>query len=120
MIRMTPAIKKALVNVHNQKRNEIALGKVPNYDQASNMQTVEWDDDLAAKAALNVKQCSMTHDKCAPGQNLATSMTTGRLDKTPANLAKMAGGQWFDKEQKMGGYYGWMDLISQFNPGDTK
>lgn len=46
------------------------------------------------------------------------SMTTGSAEKSPAKIASMAGGQWFDKEQINGGYYGWMKLINEFNPGD--
>lgn len=59
-------------------------------------------------------------DRCAPGQNLAMAMTTGTVQKTPESIAKMAGGQWFDKEQVNGGYYGWMELITTFKPSDTK
>lgn len=57
-------MKRALVIVHNKLRNEIALGKISNYSPAANMETMIWDDSLAAKAALNVHQCEMKHDNC--------------------------------------------------------
>lgn len=64
MVDMDNAMKKAILDVHNKMRNEIAMGKVPNYGPAANMATMQWDDGLAAKAALNVHQCEMKHDDC--------------------------------------------------------
>lgn len=64
MLDMNDAMKKALLDVHNKLRNEIALGKVDHYDQAANMATIQWDDGLAKTAALNVHQCEMKHDEC--------------------------------------------------------
>lgn len=61
---MDDDMKNAIVNIHNKLRNEIALGQIENYDQAANMATMEWDDALAANAALNVHQCEMEHDEC--------------------------------------------------------
>lgn len=61
---MDDDMKNAILNIHNKLRNEIALGNVEHYDQAANMATMEWDDDLAANAALNVHQCEMEHDEC--------------------------------------------------------
>ena len=57
-------MKNAILNAHNKYRNEIALGRIQNYNQAANMATMEWDDGLAANAALNVHQCEMKHDEC--------------------------------------------------------
>lgn len=54
------------------------------------------------------------------GQNLAMYMTTGRADASPSRLASMVESSWFQKEYENGRYYGWMDLINKFNPGDTK
>jgi hypothetical protein len=126
MVAMNDEMKQALLDIHNKKRNEIALGQVPNYDPAANMATLQWDDGLAANAELNVRQCEMRHDKCTTdqypysGQNLAMYMTSASTpQKSPAHIANMAGGQWFDKEQVNGQYYGWMPLINNFNPGDT-
>lgn len=53
------------------------------------------------------------------GQNLAMLMTSESAVKSPDQIAALAGSQWFDGEQGNGGYYGWMDLINKFNPGDT-
>lgn len=64
---MTDAIKEAIIAAHNEVRSEIAMGKIEHYDQASNMATLEWDDGLAANAALNVHQCDMEHDSCHTG-----------------------------------------------------
>lgn len=56
-------MKNALVDVHNKYRNEIALGNIPNYSSATNMATMQWDNDLANLCSLNVRQCDMVHDK---------------------------------------------------------
>lgn len=65
---MDEAHKKAIVDAHNKVRSEIANGKIPNYDSAANMATIQWDDGLAANAALNVHQCVMKHDSCHTGK----------------------------------------------------
>lgn len=64
MVPMDDAMKKALLDVHNKLRNDIATGKIAHYDQAANMMKLQWDDALAANAALNVHQCEMKHDNC--------------------------------------------------------
>lgn len=61
---MDAAMKKALLDVHNRLRNDLALGKIEHYDPAANMATIQWDDGLAAKAALNVRQCELRSDGC--------------------------------------------------------
>lgn len=58
MISMGDATKQALVDIHNQLRNEIAMGKLPQYASAANMATIEWDDALAAKAAIKARNCN--------------------------------------------------------------
>lgn len=67
MVPMDDTMKMAILDAHNKMRNEIAMGKIPNYGPAANMATMEWDDALAANAALNVRQCEMKHDKCHTG-----------------------------------------------------
>lgn len=52
---MSAAMKQALLNIHNEKRNDIAMGKIANYRPAANMASMVWDDELAASAALNVR-----------------------------------------------------------------
>lgn len=61
---MNDDMKNALLNIHNKLRNQIAMGQIANYDQAANMHQLQWDDGLAATAALNVHQCQMEHDDC--------------------------------------------------------
>lgn len=80
MVDMNDDMKKTILDAHNKLRNDIALGQVEHYDQAANMATLEWDDGLAAQAALNVHQCEMKHDDCK---------NTGRIAK---NISKMANG----------------------------
>lgn len=46
------------------------------------------------------------------GQNLAMTMTTGTVQKSPDQIAQLAT-SWFN-EQKSGGSYGWMNMIKKF------
>ncbi|XP_023302453.2 antigen 5 like allergen Cul n 1-like [Lucilia cuprina] len=78
MVTITDSLKKLLVDAHNVKRNFIARGGDSKHSPACRMSTMQWDDELAAVAAFNVKQCKMAHDKCRntdafkySGQNLA-------------------------------------------------
>lgn len=81
MVPMDAAMKMAIVDVHNKMRNEIALGKIPNYSPAANMATMEWDDGLAAKAALNVHQCDMKHDDCGATGKIVKNWTFDKMSR---------------------------------------
>jgi hypothetical protein len=77
---MTAELQNLIVDYHNKARSLIAtgpgtLGTLPT---ATKMNLVQWDNDLAYLAELNVKQCAFAHDKCRgtpkfpyAGQNLA-------------------------------------------------
>lgn len=118
LITMDTAMQTALLNRFNTDRNRIALGQISPYTVANNMGTVSWDNNLAAGCTTNVQQCASTHT-LSSGQNLASQWTTGQALVAPADIASLAGGQWFDNEQVNGGFYGGMNLINSFNPGDT-
>lgn len=72
------------------------------FKPASRMATMQWDDELAKLAVLNVKQCVMKHDACRntdrfkwSGQNLAWRW--GR--PAPSAEASIVGGidSWFNE-----------------------
>ncbi|KAM7350295.1 venom allergen-1-like [Cochliomyia hominivorax] len=78
MVTITDDLKKVVVDAHNEKRNYLAGGGDTRFKPACRMPTMEWDDELAYLASLNVRQCKMAHDKCHntdafkySGQNLA-------------------------------------------------
>ncbi|EDV99787.1 antigen 5 like allergen Cul n 1 [Drosophila grimshawi] len=78
LLTLTTAEKNAIVAKHNEHRNFIAGGGDSKLSPACRMATMEWDNDLAYLASLNVKSCEMRHDKCRKtaafdwaGQNLA-------------------------------------------------
>uniref|UniRef100_A0A0A1XQD0 Venom allergen-1 n=1 Tax=Zeugodacus cucurbitae TaxID=28588 RepID=A0A0A1XQD0_ZEUCU len=83
MVTLTQANKNLIVQEHNKKRNLVASGKTK-LKAACRMATMQWDNELASLAALNVKQCQMKHDACRntkafkfSGQNLAWSSYYG-------------------------------------------
>ncbi|XP_075156022.1 venom allergen-1-like [Haematobia irritans] len=102
MVEMDDSLKTSIINYHNEKRNLVAGGEAPNHSPACRMATMQWDDELASLAALNVHQCKMLHDKCRntdsfkyAGQNLAWRSYSG----TPnyVELAKIGMDMWYDE-----------------------
>lgn len=87
MVTITEDLKQIIVDTHNEKRNFIAGGGDPRHRPASRMATMQWDDELASLASLNVKQCELSHDECHntneyrySGQNLAWFGFSGAVD----------------------------------------
>lgn len=78
LFKIDPQIRMFLIHLHNEARNRLANGSVSGFESALRMPTVEWDDELAELAELNVKSCQFKHDECRntdlyrqAGQNLA-------------------------------------------------
>ncbi|XP_014100984.2 venom allergen-1 [Bactrocera oleae] len=76
VVRLTKRQRDLIVQAHNKVRNRVA-GGTSALQPACRMATMQWDDELAALAELNVKQCESSHD-CHntdtfkySGQNLA-------------------------------------------------
>lgn len=57
-------MKDQIVDVYNERRNSIAGGFIPLYLPAVRMATMQWDDELAYLAGLNVKTCEYGYDQC--------------------------------------------------------
>ncbi|XP_023313911.1 ancylostoma secreted protein-like [Trichogramma pretiosum] len=81
--------KKAIVDLHNRLRMKVARGEelrgAPGpQPAATNMQMLEWDEELAQTAQKWASQCIFQHDKCRDlpryevGQNLAARSTSYR------------------------------------------
>lgn len=68
---MTGKYKKALVDVHNFWRNQIAIGNIAHYNSAVRMRKMSWNDDLRKQAELNVRTCLFGHDKCRKTSKLS-------------------------------------------------
>lgn len=64
LITFSAAQNAKIVQLHNVNRNKVASGTVNNLKRASRMATMVHDQELADLAALNVKQCEMSHDQC--------------------------------------------------------
>ncbi|XP_011200656.2 antigen 5 like allergen Cul n 1-like [Bactrocera dorsalis] len=101
MVTFTQAEKNSIVDAHNAKRNTVAGGKTA-LKPACRMATMQWDDELATLAALNVKQCKAKHDACHntadfeySGQNLARRS----FNKSPniTQLSLQSVDMWYNK-----------------------
>ncbi|XP_064537065.1 antigen 5 like allergen Cul n 1-like [Drosophila montana] len=78
LVDFTTSDQNAIVAKHNEYRNFIAGGGDSKLSPACRMATMQWSDELAYLASLNVKSCQMSHDGCHntddfkwSGQNLA-------------------------------------------------
>lgn len=116
-------MKALIIQMHNVRRDRVAGGNLPGYQQARRMGTVvsyqmnkksqrhyqpfqlnstqQWDDELAKIALLNAKRCFMAHDACRniprftrSGQNIALSSTKGMPNQLRKHLIE-AIQNWF-------------------------
>lgn len=101
IVARTNYFKNLLLNAHNSKRNFIAGGGDVNHKKACRMATMQWDDEMAKLAELNVKQCKMAHDKCRntdtfklSAQNVALM---GWYDFDNAKLIDWGVQMWYDE-----------------------
>ncbi|KAL1380627.1 hypothetical protein pipiens_014055 [Culex pipiens pipiens] len=109
LMRITPGLKKYLLCKHNMYRDLLAGGTMQSrngvFPSAGNMSVLQWDDELAALAEHNVKQCEMEHDQCrrtvkfkAAGQNIAyDSWSEKRPDKK--KIIREAVFAWWNEHQ---------------------
>ncbi|XP_065364813.1 antigen 5 like allergen Cul n 1-like [Calliphora vicina] len=102
LVHFDDKLKDVAVKAHNVKRNFIAGGGDGKHSPACRMATMEWDDELAAIAELNVKQCTMAHDKCRntdafsyAGQNLAWLGYMGQ--ESDASMLQQAVDMWYSE-----------------------
>ncbi|XP_067637163.1 venom allergen-1-like [Eurosta solidaginis] len=61
MVPMTEEFKQLFLDVHNNYRNKIAGGG-SDFQPAAAMATLEWDDELAYFAELNIKRCQNIYE----------------------------------------------------------
>lgn len=54
--------KRLILEEHNYLRQTVATGHVPGQPAAQNMQEMQWDDELAAKAQQWANECTFQHD----------------------------------------------------------
>lgn len=83
LVTLSAAQMQAILDQHNTWRHDTAGGSITGFQgeilpSATRMAKMQWSSQLAESAALNVKQCTMSHDSCRgssefnfAGQNLA-------------------------------------------------
>lgn len=54
--------RRLILEEHNYLRQTVATGHVPGQPAAQNMQEMQWDDELAAKAQEWANECTFQHD----------------------------------------------------------
>ncbi|CAG9810783.1 unnamed protein product [Chironomus riparius] len=103
IIDLTGADKKKILDLHNRYRNRIANGDESGFSSAAKMATLEWDDDLADYAGLNVRRCRDEHD-CHntpemkySGQNLFFEAKTDTFERDISSFIDSAFQSWWDE-----------------------
>jgi Cysteine-rich secretory protein family len=103
LVRLTSAQKKMFVDQQNQLRSQVATGNLRGFNTANKMPELQWDDELAYFAELNVKQCKMSHDACHntyafpySGQNLASLSAKPNFQDDNEAIASSVR-MWFDE-----------------------
>ncbi|KAG5667676.1 hypothetical protein PVAND_015648 [Polypedilum vanderplanki] len=104
-VSLTDSDKQKILKLHNKHRNKIASGNEPGFNPATKMLTVEWDDELAEYASLNVRRCKFEHD-CHntpqmkySGQNIYYSARTDAFEKNIGNFIDDAFQSWWDERK---------------------
>lgn len=54
--------KYAILREHNSLRQQVAMGQISGQPGATNMQEMEWDENLARRAQQWASQCIYEHD----------------------------------------------------------
>lgn len=104
MIYITNKVKQLIINDHNEKRNFVA-GRGAKLEAACRMATIEWDDELALYAAMNVQQCRFMPDLCH---------NTKKFRYTEQNLALLSPYDQEDLEKKIKeALQEWFDRLSE-------
>ena len=105
MVNIDNNLQQILLDAHNEKRNLVAGGGAPRHDAACRMATMQWDNELAQIASLNVRQCRMAHDQCRntdtfkySGQNLYMLYYFGMATDHARNM-RSAVKSWYDEVQ---------------------
>ncbi|EDV56249.1 venom allergen 3 isoform X1 [Drosophila erecta] len=64
IVRITTARRNMILNELNEYRDRIARGDLMGFSPATRMATLQWDQELASFAELNVKRCALVNDHC--------------------------------------------------------
>lgn len=102
-IPLDDTLKDLIVSLHNQYRNEIAAGKIPDFPSAKRMGEMQWDETLQFLAEKHVIKCRFEHDQCRAtpaypysGQNIFYQATIGhKMDRKKAIEFGILG--WFEE-----------------------
>src|SRR5262249_49319719 len=80
---IAPSDQTMLLDRHNQRRSEVALGQLAGQPAAANMARMQWDGGLAQPAQAWANQCTFAHNpnRGIAGENLflATGALTSSL-----------------------------------------
>uniref|UniRef100_A0A1Y9H2P3 Venom allergen-1 n=1 Tax=Anopheles dirus TaxID=7168 RepID=A0A1Y9H2P3_9DIPT len=103
VVTLTSAQQTLILNEHNTRRSQLALGNLKPFTSAKRMPTLTWDTELAKQAGNNARSCVFAHDRCRntpvyswSGQNLAISQFYG-MTKTIEELLKEGIAGWWSE-----------------------
>ncbi|KAH8386023.1 hypothetical protein KR200_008221 [Drosophila serrata] len=86
MVRITKARRTMILNELNEYRDKVAGGYLLGFSPATQMATLQWDQELASFAELNVKRCTLANDHCRNSEqfrNVAQVVAEGGWVRDP-------------------------------------
>ncbi|XP_026473172.1 venom allergen 5-like [Ctenocephalides felis] len=102
---LTSQERDSILHAHNKLRQIVAMGQVSGQPAASDMQEMEWDSELAAKAQNWADRCIYEHDhndqrdvrRFPVGQNIATTWNSHptAFGASPDFMSQIRA--WFDE-----------------------
>ncbi|KAH7959613.1 hypothetical protein HPB49_012468 [Dermacentor silvarum] len=118
-----PFDRNFILKLHNEFRSQTALGRLPGFRSAADMQELLWDDELAYVAQAHANLCTkpdgdLKHDE-------VTDRFTSRFTKTGQNLAWQGRSKYVEGANWTWAMDGWFtqeyglyppENVSQFTP----
>ncbi|KAH8257789.1 hypothetical protein KR038_001287 [Drosophila bunnanda] len=86
MVRITKDRRTMILNELNEYRDKVAGGDLVGFSPATRMATLQWDQELASFAELNVKRCILANDHCRNSEqfrNVAQVVAEGGWVRDP-------------------------------------
>ncbi|XP_055846801.1 antigen 5 like allergen Cul n 1-like [Episyrphus balteatus] len=107
LIKISPDFRRAMVKQHNKLRNQLASGDMKPFEPSPRMASMQWNNELADLAELNVKTCKFAHDAChntknfsTSGQNIAITWSSDPIESQAESIIlSMIDSWWAEKNE---------------------
>lgn len=106
-----------ILRTHNHYRSMVAMGKLPKFSTATNMQQLLWDEELASVAQAKADQCTNANGKL--DHDKAADRFTTKFKSVGQNLAFRRSSASFKGTDWPGQIKAWFDEYYHYPPGSV-